>query len=68
MMFYRNMKVKVRSSDVDTDIFDFVTVLQGNTFAPYLLIICLDYFLQTPIDLNKENAFMLKKGKKQTTS
>ena len=43
MMLYRNTKVKVRSPDGDTDYFDIVIgVLQGDTLAPYLFIICLD--------------------------
>ena len=38
MMLYRNTKVKVCSSDVDTDFFNIVAgVLQGDTLAPYLL-------------------------------
>ena len=42
MMLHRNTKVKVHSSDGDTDYFDFVAgVLQGDTLAPYLFIICL---------------------------
>ena len=44
MMLYRNTKVNVRSPDGDTDYFDIVAnVLQGDTLAPYLFIICLDY-------------------------
>ena len=47
MMLYRNMKVKVCSPDGDTDNFDIVTgVLQGDTLAPYLFVICLDYLLR----------------------
>ena len=43
MMQYRNTKVKVCSPDGDTDYFDIVAgVLQGDTLAPYLFIICLD--------------------------
>ena len=50
MMLYKNTKVKVRSSDGDTDYFDIVAgVLQGDTLAPYLFIICLDYMLKTSI-------------------
>ena len=50
-ILYRNTKVKVRSSDGDTYYFDIVAgVLQENTLAPYLLIICLDYVLRTSID------------------
>ena len=62
MMPYRNTKVKVRSSDGDTDYFDRVAgVLQGYTPVPYLFIICLDYVLRTSIDKIKENGFELTK-------
>ena len=62
MMLYKNTKVKVRSPDGDTDYFDIVAgVLQGDTLAPYLFIICLDYVLRTFIDLMKENGFTLAK-------
>ena len=51
MILYRNTKVKVCSPDRDTDYFDIVAgVLQGDTLAPYLIIICLDYLLRTSID------------------
>ena len=50
-ILYRNTKVKVRSPDGDTEYFDIVAgVLQGDTLAPYLFIICLDYVLRTSID------------------
>ena len=62
MILYRNTKVKVRSPDGDTDYFDNVAgALQGDTLAPYLLIICLDYVLMTSIDNIRENGFMLTK-------
>ena len=62
MIIYRNTKVKVRSPDGDTDYFDIVAgVLQGDTLAPYLFIICLDYVLRTSIDNIRENGFMLTK-------
>ena len=58
MILYRNTKVKVHSPNEDTDYFDIVAgVLQGDTLAPYLLIICLDYVLRTSIDKIKENSF-----------
>ena len=61
-IFYRNTKVKVRSPDGDTEYFDIVAgVLQGDTLAPYLFIICLDYVLRTSIDKIKENGFELTK-------
>ena len=54
---YKNTKVKVRSPDGDTEYFDIVAgVLQGDTLAPYLFIICLDYVLRTSIDKIKEMA------------
>ena len=54
-ILYRNTKVKVRSPDGDTEYFDIVAgVLQGDTLAPYLFIICLDYVLRTSIDKIKD--------------
>ena len=47
--------------------FDIVAgVLQGDTLAPYLFIICLDYMLRTSIDKIKENSFeLIKKRSKK---
>ena len=62
MILYRNTKVKVHSPGGDTDYFDIVAeVLQGDTLAPYLFIICLDYVLRTSIDKIKENGLELTK-------
>ena len=62
MMLYRNTKVKVRSPDGDTDnCYVVAGVPQGDTLAPYLFIICLDYVLRTSIDKMKENGFKLTK-------
>ena len=62
MMLYKNTKVKLRSPDGDIDYFGIVAgVLQRNTLAPYLFIICLDFTLRTSIDLMKENGFKLAK-------
>ena len=61
MMLYRNTKVNVCFPDVDTDYFVIEAgVLQGDTLAPYLLIICLNYVLRTSIDKIKENSFKQK--------
>ena len=61
-IFYKNTKVKVRSPDGDTEYFDIVAgVLQGDTLAPYLFIIFLDFVLRTSIDKIKENGFELTK-------
>ena len=47
---------------METDYFDIVAgVLQGDTLAPYLFIICLDYVLRISIDKIKENSFKLTK-------
>ena len=63
-MLYRNTKVKVHSPDGDTNYFNIVAgVLPGDTLAPYLFIICLDYVLRTSIDKIKENSFKLTKKK-----
>ena len=66
-ILYRKTKVKVRSPDGDTEYFDIVAgVLQGDTLAPYLFIICLDYMLRTSIDKIRENGFELtKKGSRR---
>ena len=65
-ILYRNTKVKVRSPDRDTEYFDIVAgVLQGDTLAPYLFIIGLDYVLRTSIDKIRENGFELTKKRRR---
>ena len=60
MMLYKNTKVKVRSLDGDADYFDIVAgMLQGDTLAPYLFIICLDYVLRTS---NQRSDISTRKG------
>ena len=55
MMLYKNTKVKVCLPDGDTDYFNIVAgVLQGDTLASYLFIICLDYVLRMSIDSMKK--------------
>ena len=57
--------MKVSSPDGDTDYFDIVAgVLQGDTLAPYLFIILLDYVFRTSIDKIKENG--LEQTKKRS--
>ena len=69
MMLYKNTKVKVRSPDGDTDYFDIVAgVLQGDTLATYLFIICLDYVFRTSIDKMKENGFKQTKERSRRYS
>ena len=58
----KGCKVKVRPPDENTDYFDIVAgVLKGDTLAPYLFIICLDYVLRTSIDNIRENGFEMTK-------
>ena len=57
-----SIRTKVRSPDGDTEYFDIVAgVLQRDTLAPYLFIICLVYVLRTSIDKIRENGFELTK-------
>ena len=44
----------------------YITVLQGDTFAPYHFIICLDYVVRTSIDKIKENSFELTKKRSRS--
>ena len=68
-MLYRITDVKFRSPDGDADFFDIVAgVLQGDTLAPYLFLICLDYILRTSRDLMKENDFILEKQEADDTT
>ena len=60
IILYGNVKVKVCSTDGDTDYFHIVAG-QGDTLAPYLFIICLDYVLRTLIDKIRENGFEMTK-------
>ena len=61
-ILYRNTKVKVRSPYGDIEYFDIVAgVRQGDTLAPYLFIICLDYLLTSSIDKIRENSSELTK-------
>ena len=69
MMLYGNTKVKVRFPDGDTYSFDIVAgILQGDTLAPYLFIICLDYVLRTSINKIKEKGFKLTKERSRRYS
>ena len=62
MMLYKDTKAIFHS--LHTHFLDIVAgVLQGNTLAPLLFIICLDYVLRISIVLMKENDFILKKAR-----
>ena len=64
MILYRNTKSMVRSPDGDTDFFDILAgVLQGDTLAPFLFVICLDYVLRISIDKCNEYSLTLELAK-----
>ena len=64
MVLYMNTKSMVRSPDGDTEFFDVTSgVLQGDTLAPYLFVICLDYVLRKAFDANKELGLTLSKSR-----
>jgi hypothetical protein len=64
MSIYYGAKAKVRyDNDKFTDFIDLsVGVLQGDTLAPYLFIIVMDYVLRTSLDGNPSLGLMIKKG------
>ena len=62
MILYRETRSMVRSPDVDTPYFEITTgVLQGDTLAPFLFIICLDYVLRKSLDDSKHLVITIKK-------
>ena len=59
-MLYKNTKSLVRSPDGDTSFFDIhAGVLQGDTLAPFLFVITLDYVLRTSLDKHTNLGFTL---------
>ena len=69
MILHKNSKVKVCSQDGHPNYFVIVEgVLQGDTLASYLFIICLDYMLRMSVDLMKENGFKLAKERSRRYS
>ena len=61
MMLYKNTKSMVRSPDGDTDFFNITKgVLQGDTLAPYLFVICLDYIMRSATENNANLGFTLQ--------
>ena len=61
IILYNLLEAMVCSPNGDTNFLDIATgVLQGDTLALFLFIICRDYVLWMSVDLMKENGFMLK--------
>ena len=64
---YINTKAKVLSPDVETAMFDIISgVLQGDTLAPFVFIILLDYAMRQATDGREEEpGLTLKKQEEQ---
>ena len=61
-VLYTNTKAKVLTTDGETELFDILAgVLQGDTLAPFLFILVLDYALRTSLDQNNTLGLLLKK-------
>ena len=61
-IFTRYIRCYIFTDSGDTEYFNIVAgVQQGDTLAPYLFIICLDYVLRTLIKKIRENGFELTK-------
>ena len=55
MLMYKNTRAKVISPDGETDYFKILTgVLQGDTLAPYLFVIVLDFVLRKTFEGREE--------------
>ena len=67
MKMYENTRAKVISPDGETDFFQILTgVLQGDTLAPYLFVIVLDYVMRNIFD-GKEEEFGFKLHRRRST-
>ena len=67
MILYHDTSSMVRSPDGDTDFFDnSAGVLQGDTLASCIFIICLNYVLSKALDKNNELGFALAKRKSKS--
>ena len=63
MIAYKDTKSIVRSDDGDTEFINITGVLQGDTLAPFLFIICLDYVLKMSLDRDNVLGFTLSERK-----
>ena len=61
LILYRNTKSMTRSPDGDTEFFHILAgVLHGDTLAPFLFVICLDYVLRISVDKCNEYGLTLE--------
>ena len=60
MIAYKNTKYIVRTDDGDTECINILCgVVQCDTLAPFIFIICLDYVLKKALDRNNDLGFTL---------
>ncbi len=59
-VLYTNTKKRVITPDGETVFFDIIVgVLQGDTLAPFLFIIILDYVLRISLDVNNNQGLLI---------
>ena len=58
-VLYSNTKSTILTPDGETENFDILTgILQGDTLAPFLFIIVIDYIMRVSVDTMKENGLL----------
>ena len=63
-IMYSDTNAKVMFPDGEADFFDILAgVLQGDTLAPYLFVIVIDYIMRTATDGKEHLGFTLKEGR-----
>ena len=63
-MMYTNTTAQVLSSDGDTEFFEILAgVLQGDSLAPYLFIIALDYAMRQAVGNESNLVFTLDRSR-----
>ena len=59
-VLYTDIKARVLTSDSETDTFDIVSdILQGDTLAPFLFIVVLDYVRRISLDAGYEKGLLI---------
>ena len=59
-VLYTETKARVLTSDGETDTFDMVSgILQGDTLAPFLFIVVLDYVLRISLDAGYKKGLLI---------
>ena len=63
MSLYEGARARVKTPDGLSDVFDLLRgVLQGDTLAPYLFIVVVDYLLRRALSAHPEVSYLLKPG------